>query len=236
MLIRLSLIFFLIVGSFVSREGIANDKFPEVEVVTSYYEPYSFQDDQGVQGFAVQQARKVFAELDFFPSIKIYPWARAYNIALKQPSMLIFSMARTPEREDKFHWIGEIVDFNVFLFKAKGRENLNINNLDDLKGYKIGALHKDVKGEYLLKKGVKITTLNNEEIGIKMVLNRRIDLLPTDIVSMKHRLKKNGLPDDALEPVFHLKEISKPLYMAFSKDTPIEIVEAFRSAYKRAFP
>jgi hypothetical protein len=53
---------------------------------------------------------------------------------------------------------------------------------------------------------------------------------------MKHRLKKNGLPEDALVPAFHLKEISRPLFIAFSKGTSLEIVEAFRSAYKRAFP
>jgi len=220
----------------VQTDAKAEPDFSSVQVVTSFYEPYSYLDDGLAQGVAVNQVRKIFAELNYFPDIKIYPWVRAYKKAVNTPNTLIFSIARTLEREELFHWVGEIVNFNVYLFKDKKRKDIQIDHLNQASPYRIGALHQDVKAQYLSKNGITTTPLTNEESGIKMVLNQRIDLLPTDIVSMKHRLKKLNLPSDALVPAYFLKEISRPLYIAMSKDTPTEIVEAFKAAYKRAFP
>jgi polar amino acid transport system substrate-binding protein len=227
---------FLISLSFSFSESKAEVDLSEIKVITSQYEPYSYFQNGKAQGEAVNQAYKIFAQLKFMPTIKVYPWARAYQTALNTPNTLIFSMARTAEREDLFHWVGEIVNFNVYLFKDKKRSDIEFKELAQAAPYKIGALNEDVKGKYLAGKHLNITSLTNEETGIKMVLSQRIDLLPTDIVSMKHRLKKLGLEEDALVPVYFLNEISRPLYIAFSKDTPIETVNAFRVAYKKAFP
>lgn len=208
----------------------------QIQVITSFYTPYSFKEDGNTQGLAVNQVRRLLAELDYFPTIKIYPWARAYTTALNTPNTALFSIARTPEREDLFHWVGEIIGFNVILYRDKTRDDIQVNSLSDLKKYKVGALSKDVKGQYLNKKGITTIDINNEEAGIKMLQSKRIDLLPMDAHSMEYRLQQNGIPRDTLVPVFPLTDISKPLYIALSKDTAPEIVTAFKEAYKRAFP
>ena len=38
--------------------------------------------------------------------IRLYPWARAYDMALKEPNVLIFLIARTSARETQFKWAG----------------------------------------------------------------------------------------------------------------------------------
>ncbi|MCR8354495.1 amino acid ABC transporter substrate-binding protein, partial [Pseudomonas aeruginosa] len=35
-----------------------------------------------------------------------FPWDRVYQQALSEPGYGVFSTARTPEREDKFKWVG----------------------------------------------------------------------------------------------------------------------------------
>jgi len=221
---------------FFSTNSFAQPDFSKVKVVTSFYEPYSFAEEGAAQGIAVNQVRKVFAQLHFFPNISVYPWARAYNIALNIPDTLIFSMARTPEREEKFHWIGPVVGFDVHLFKDKKRNDIHVQNLAELRNYQIGVLRKDVKGQYLKKQKIAVTELTSEENGIKLLLNNRLDLMPADITATRYRLEKMGLSPDILEPVYHLSEISRPLYMAFSLGTQMETVNAFRDAYQRAFP
>ncbi|MDV7339684.1 transporter substrate-binding domain-containing protein [Terasakiella sp. A23] len=233
---RLLFIFVLMLSSLTFSKVEAGPDFSKIKVITSFYEPYSYLENGSAQGVAVNQARKILAELKFYPDIKVYPWARAYTIATNQPNTALFSVARTPEREDLFHWIGEIVDFDVYLFRLKKRDDINLTQLADARNYKIATLAKDVKGEYLRKNQIKTTPITNEETGIRMILSNRIDLLPTDLDSMTHRLEKLNLPSDALVPALHLKEISRPLYFALSKDTPPEIVAAFKAAYKRAFP
>ncbi|WP_417789386.1 substrate-binding periplasmic protein [Terasakiella pusilla] len=214
----------------------ADTDLSRVQVITSFYAPYSYSEDGNTQGLAVNQVRRLLAELNYFPTIKIYPWARAYTTALNASNTALFSIARTPEREEMFHWIGEIIGFNVLLYRHKNRDDIQVNSLSDLKKYKVGALSKDVKGQYLNTQGIATIDINNEETGIKMLQTNRIDLLPTDRHSMEYRLKQNGIPADSLVPIFPLKDISKPLYIALSKDTDPEIVAAFREAYKRAFP
>jgi len=226
----------LIIGILLSFQADAQPDLSEVNVVTSIYRPYSYAEDGAAQGIAVNAARQIFSQLDFFPPINVYPWARTYNIALNTPNTLIFSMARTPEREDKFHWIGPIVGFDIHLFKHEDRDDIQVNNMFELKNYHIGALRKDVKGQYLRKQGVEVTDITSEETGIKLLLTDRLDLMPADIHATRYRLTEMGLSPDKLESVFHLKEISRPLYIAFNKKTPPELVALFRDAYKKVFP
>ena len=223
--------FFLVINTVKAEVDLS-----KVSVITSFYEPYSYSEDGVAQGMAVNRARKIFAELNFYPPIHVYPWARAYKLALTKPNSIIFSVARTPERENKFYWIGEIVDFNVHLCRDKNKPNIQVPNLDALQDYRVGALNQDVKGQYLKKKGVKVTKIKSELTGIKLTLSGRIDLLPIDMNSLKFRLKKLGLAEDTMVSAYPLQEISRPLYIAMHKETPIEIVEAFKAAYKRAFP
>src|ERR1039457_4975179 len=47
--------------------------------------------------------------------IKLYPWARSYDMALKEPNVLIYLIARTPARESLFKWAGEIMKVQFHL-------------------------------------------------------------------------------------------------------------------------
>lgn len=232
---RLAGLFFLAV-IFFSTQVRAQPDLSKIRVITSFYEPYSYAEEGVAQGIAVNQVRKILAQLHFFPPITVYPWARAYNIALSTPNILIFSMARTPEREKDFHWIGPVIGFDVHLFKHKDRDDIKVEQLSDLKNYSIGTLRKDVKGIYLKKHGVTTNELTSEETGIKLIMNNRLDMLPADMNATRYRLEKMGLSPDTLQSAYHLTDISHPLYLAFSRQTALETVTAFREAYQRAFP
>lgn len=175
----------------------AEPDLTNLQVIASSYEPYSYLENGVAQGEAVNQAHKIFAELNYHPDIKIYPWPRAYKTALNIPNTVIFSMARTPEREDLFHWIGEIVNYNVYLYKDKRRKDIQIDHLAQAAPYRIGGIDEDVRGLYLAKKGLKTVHLTIASTAVMMLLNQRIDLLPKDVGSMKHSLKKLHLAPDA---------------------------------------
>src|SRR6185369_7151225 len=53
--------------------------------------------------------------------IALYPWARAQDMALQEPNVLIYLIARTPAREAQFKWAGEIMKVQYHLFKLKAR-------------------------------------------------------------------------------------------------------------------
>jgi len=221
----------LLVGfSSAKAEHPASVDLSNVSIVTSIYPPYSFSGPKGLEGVAIQRAKKILEHLKLNKPISIFPWARAYETAKTSPNTLLFSMARSAEREKLFKWVGTIVDFNVKIYKLKARKDIKVKTLEDLKRYQIGALNKDIKGNYLHSQGIPTEMLSSEETGIHMLYRGRIDMIPIDVESFKYRVEKLGYSIDKIEEVIALEDISRPLYMAFSNNTPDAVVEAFRTA------
>ena len=210
-------------------------EFDKVRVVTSFFPPFSYSENGIVKGVAVDQARQMFAHLGFEPKIEIYPWARAYTIAEREPNVLIFSMGRNAKRESLFKWVGEITGFDVLIYKAAHRSALRLSSLEDIKKFKVLGLIKDIKSDYLRSHGIDVLDVRSEELGVKMLLAGRADLMASDRNAMNYRLKKMGLSPETVAPIFPLKALSNPLYAAFSKNTDDSIVARFREALAKSF-
>ena len=211
------------------RRARAED-LPPVRIITSEFAPYSYSDNGQAKGIAADRARQLLRQAGRSIPIEIYPWARAYETALRTPGALLFPVARVPEREDLFKWVGQAIPFQVALFRASQRPDITPATLEDAGRYRIGALQKDVKGVYLTSRGIPHETIADEELGIRMLIHGRLDLLPSDVRSMRYRLEKLGLPADSVVAALPLPEISRPLYFAFNRDTPDALVTEFRQA------
>lgn len=206
---------------------------PEFRVVTTNFPPYSMEVDGTVRGVAADLVQAVLDDLGVRTSIDVFPWARAYETALRGPRVLIFQIARTPEREQQFKWVGQVASYDVHLYRRADRAEIAPSGLDQAARWKIGGLLKDVKTQYLQEQGVPVTTYSDEANGLPMLLGGRIDLMPSDRQAMLHRLALAGLPPDQVVPVLRLDAISSPLYMAFSHDTPNGLVERVRESLER---
>ena len=64
--------------------------------------------------------------------IQLVPWTEGYQAALKGNNTVLFTTARTPEREQAFKWVGPIYTDRDVIF-AKPDRGININSPDDLK-------------------------------------------------------------------------------------------------------
>lgn len=206
---------------------------PEFRVVTTSFPPYSMEVDGRVRGVAADLVQAVLDDLGVRTPIEVFPWARAYETALRGPRVLIFQIARTAEREDRFKWVGEVASYDVHLYRRADRTEIAPSGLDDAARWKIGGLLRDVKTLHLQDLGVSVTTYSDEANGLSMLLGGRIDLMPSDRQAMLQRLDLAGLPQDRVVPVLRLDDISGPLYMAFSPDTPDALVGRVRASLDR---
>lgn len=206
-----------------------------VNIVTTDFPPYSFIQDNKVVGLATEVVTEALhaADLNYNP-IKILPWARAYSTALNNKNTLIYSIARSTEREPLFHWVGKVAPYRIHLYKLKSRQDIQVNSLEDAKKYVVGGEFADIKQEYLVKKGFikdkNLRLVAADELNIRMLFAGRIDLIPFNEFSLPIMLEKEGKQVDALEPVLFLEDISYDLYMAFSNHTSPNTVNRLRRA------
>lgn len=210
----------------------------EVKIVTENYPPYNYEENGKVKGVSTEIVRAVLKEMGLNIKITVYPWARTYRLALEEPNTLIYSIARTPEREHKFKWVGVIAPADQVLLSLKERTDIKLNNLDDTRKYKIGTVRDDVIEHHLLSNGFKvgknIDRCNNYNSNIKKLLRKRIDLCAIGKLVGYNILRKIGHePGDTVKQVYRFDVLSEGVNMAFQKDTPDEVVNKFRRGLEK---
>ena len=216
-------------------DGTSYIKAEEVlRVVTENWRPYSYEENKTAKGSATEVIRKVLEKANIQYKIRVYPWARAYKIATEEKNVLIYAIARTPERENNFKWVRPITaPDNTYLYKLSERKDIIINTLDDAKKYQIGVIRKSVYHQFLTKHGFldNLQVVAKQGLNHKKLLTKRIDLWAEGESNLQAEIK-GKIPNDSFcrfEKAFLL--FSSPYYMAFSKSTPDEIVDKVKSAF-----
>ena len=125
-----------------SMNGVCAEKSaPEfiVEVASSDWIPYVYEDKGVIKGSAYKIAKDVLDRAGVQFNYRILPWARVYRNGLDKENYLIGGLGRTPKREKKFHWIGPVtVGTDIFFYKIKSNPG-KINSVEGAKNYRIGA-------------------------------------------------------------------------------------------------
>src|SRR5688500_5302609 len=137
--------------------------------------------------------------------VSVYPWARSYDLALHEPNVLIFMIARTPPRESLFKWAGEFMKIEYHLFRLKARSDVRVKALDDAHGYTIGVVRDDVRQQYLQRKGLVRLVVSAETLdSFRKLMNRQVDLLPLTRTEATSLCRQTGTDCGQLEPVLAL--------------------------------
>lgn len=208
-------------------------------VVTEELPPYNMTLDGKLTGMGTEVVQAVLAEVGEQAHIQSMPWARAYDIALNSENVLIYSIARTPQREALFKWVGVIAPTRWFLFSLPGT-HFDLRNLDDARQYQIATVKEDVGEQYLVDKGFVIgqnlQSSNKYEHNYEKLKAGRVDLWISNELNA-HYLVRQGSdnPDETAVPQLSLDDLggADGLCMAFSRNTPDELVERFRKALVR---
>jgi len=205
-----------------------------LQVVTEEFPPYNYRENGKITGISTEVVQAILKKANINYNIRVYPWKRAYNLALKKENILIYTISRTPARENLFKWVGEIAPAGSSLFALSNRD-IKINTLDDAIKYKIGTVKEDVRDQFLKGKGFKrIISGNSYEQNFQKLLKKRIDLWAMADLVAYHIIKKLGHPSNIIKKVLYLEEVSKKkYYVAFSKKTSDELVNKVRKVLEQ---
>jgi len=197
--------------------------------------PFSYRQDGAIQGYCTDSVRATLAAARLPYQVDIQPWARIYTTTLARPGTLMYPVARTPERENKFKWIGPLVSNRIALFRKKGRGDVVVHSLDDARRYRIGVVNMDFREEYLRRKGFAdggdktLMVVSSSDLLLPMLQAGRIDLVPLGLA----KCAPHGLDCSQIEPVYVLSELESGLYMVFNRDTSDALVQQVREGFER---
>lgn len=215
-------------------------EFDGITIVTEEFPPYNYTDDKGVvTGMATDVVKAAMQELNVSIPIQVKPWKTTYKLGVDGPKTMIFSIGRTPEREDSFKWAATVAPVNYCFFALKTRGDIRINSLDDAKRYRLGTMSGDLREQYLVKNGFiinkQIIPAKRHEQNFERLLMGHIDLwVMPEFVGIFMAKEHDVDPHQRLKKVYSLSELSpEGVYMAFSKDTPDSIVDAFKKAVEK---
>jgi len=182
-----------------------------ITAVTTEFPPFQSAQPQP-WGIALETARQLARQNGDTLDVRFLPWARAYQMAETTPGLMIFCLARTPQREAQYGWIGEIAPNDVTVWRLASRREVSARNLGEARVWQLGATADDVKMQYLLQ--------------------HRIDLLPfSNQVVLRYRSAQAGLDSSMLHPAFTLPGLSQPLYIAFSPGTPTAQLARYQASF-----
>lgn len=204
----------------------------EIHVVTEELKPLNYVEDGIIKGTATEVVRKVLEKAGLKYTIEAYPWARAYDLAQNRENVLIYTINRTPRREDRFRWIGLVASRTVdaSIYKLRSNNAVSGTTLQELRKYPIAVVRDDVNHEFLVEHGfARVNVLNNLSQCLGLLQRGRVDLIISSAVYLKEALVASNLPLESIEEMVIARE-SNP-YMAISLQTSDAVYHRLKEAY-----
>jgi polar amino acid transport system substrate-binding protein len=202
----------------------------KLRVITEEYPPYNYTDEKGVlTGTSTALVKGVLDKLGVKAVIEVLPWSQGYEIVKNNPDSALYSMARTPERELDFMWVGPIGSYDNWLYAKKG-SGVKVNTLDDAKGVRSIAVVKNEAGQQTLAKNgfINFVYADSTADGLKKLAAGDADLWLGTRADVELVAKQAGVDPANLEPAVQVG--TSDLYIAFNKNTPYETVMQWQRA------
>ena len=104
----------------------------ELTILTENLPPLNYVDNGTLVGPSVEIVREIQKRVGSQEQIQVYPWARAYKMALEKENVILFGMTYTDVRKNKFKWVGPLATKRDILVAKKG-SGIKIKDLEDAK-------------------------------------------------------------------------------------------------------
>ena len=209
-----------------------------VTVVTEEMEPFNFTEGGIVRGFATEIVTSAFETAGIAYNLEVLPWPRAYDRALHEPSVFIFSMARIPEREKLFTWVHALAPARVCLFRLAARDDLHGVDTRTLSAWRVAAIRGYFTVEVLARWGVPASSLflfpdDKKPNVIEHLERERSDFFLGDPLIFGTVVEKAG-KSAIIVPHAAPQQVGD-YYLAANPVTPPEVVEKVRLAITYMF-
>lgn len=210
----------------------------EIELVfhTANSPPFQIVDSDGPNGgFTFELLEMLIAEqrLNVEYDIKL-PWPRAIKKVETTPNHFIFTLARTPQRDELMSWVDTVYFVNSYFYALADRNDVVLNKLSDSSKYSLaiplGDASIDILGLDVNDTSNRVLFTNTQDKAIQLLFRNRVDLNFNNSVAFGRDVSIRELTVDFFKPVFYAGSSEMGFYT--SKETSVDILHQFRVAMR----
>ena len=198
--------------------------------------------DGSLTGLTVEVVLEIQKRVGNTDPIQMLPWARGLKMLNEEPNTVLFTMARTAERNDLYQWVGPVSEEIMGLY-AKADSPLRIKSLDDAKKVRaIGVYRNDIRDQYLTNKGfTNLYRVIEAAQNYKMLMLGRIDLLASsegDVAGSKFKGLKMVFPLMTTQMFIAMNQETDPTVVAKWNEalTTMKADGTFKAIYHKYYP
>ncbi|PAV26717.1 amino acid ABC transporter substrate-binding protein (PAAT family) [Tamilnaduibacter salinus] len=180
---------------------------------------------ENIDGLCTEMVKAIMGQTDMEYIIKLRNWDYAYGRVLDNTHHGIFCTTYTEDRAPQFKWVGPLTR-NLWTIFAAGDSDIEMDELEDARGKKIGGYRGDVMTQYLLKRGYTVSQLDSDDLNPKRLAMGQIDLWIADRLAGPYFASQQDV--EGLKPVYSFNKTE--LYLAMNPDTPDAVIEKLNEA------
>lgn len=192
----------------------------KIKIVTGDLPPYSYMDKGEHVGVATEIVQEMINRVGYSGNMLVRPWARAI-LKSEGDNRLTFPLARLPYRENKYNWVGPILQDRL-VFAMRASDKRTFKSINDLKNLRVGVIKGAPTLARLQKLGfnnLDVTTLETS-IARKLLLKRVEAWFSTEL--MIHFILRE-LNTDLSKVRIAYADLNISMYVAASKNLESKI-------------
>lgn len=172
--------------------------------------------NQIATGYSVALVNLIQTELGLDSKIHFLPESRALKFAQNTPNTIIFSLSRTPEREEQYYWLQQVAQKNWVLYARTDSIRL-LKNINDINYQEsVAVVRGDIREQWLNNHPeINKVASGNYQTAVELLAMKRVDYLLYESVGMSIVAESLNYPKEKFSPA--LKVNSSDVYIAISK-------------------
>ncbi|MEI5638972.1 MULTISPECIES: substrate-binding periplasmic protein [unclassified Pseudoalteromonas] len=206
-----------------------------LELYTETFPPYNFSVNSQLAGINTDLITEACERAKIECNISLLPWKRAYRNAQLAPNRGVFSTSRTPQREEKFIWVGPLASSYSCIYRLRDREDIKLESRKALRRYTIGIPRGDIYESVLKNIGLveydHYLTYAKKNEDIILFENGKLDLIIGSSLTLGYQLSNVDLTPKDVVPVLELEDkLLVGNFLALNKNTSPDIISDLQTA------
>lgn len=218
----------LLAGCLLSLISLACTATPLL-MFTDDHPPLHYQQGEQMVGFGVDVVQELALRAGDVLEVRQVPFLRAMREATERANLGLFTVLRTPEREDHYQWVGPLMEVESALYSAKG-EARQLHSLEEAGAVgRIAVPRKWLAYDYLKQQGLtNLYGVETPEQMMKLLRLGRTDLVVIDSLSLRALAAEVDMAPSQLR--LQLPLMHQANYIAFSPQTDKALVQRWQRA------